>query len=67
MINIQFNENEMTLDTAILLSDLLQQMGCTNGIYAVSLNRHFIPRADHANTLVQAGDHVEIIMPMQGG
>lgn len=38
-----------------------------DGPFAVALNTVFVPRQDYADTMVQAGDAVEIVRPMVGG
>lgn len=35
--------------------------------YAVAVNHHYIPRHQYANTLLQEGDRIVLITPMQGG
>lgn len=67
MITIQFNNENMTLESDYLLKTLLAKQGLKNDCYAVAVNRQFIPRAYYENTILKEGDVVEIISPMQGG
>ena len=46
---------------------LLARMGLHDAVVATALNGTFIPSAQRATTTLRAGDHVEILAPMQGG
>ncbi|MBB6523176.1 sulfur carrier protein ThiS [Pseudoteredinibacter isoporae] len=35
--------------------------------FAVALNAQFIPRSQYADTALQEGDDLELLVPMQGG
>lgn len=35
--------------------------------FAVALNTQFIPRSQYADTALQEGDDLELLVPMQGG
>ncbi len=37
------------------------------GPFAVALNREFLPRSLFAHTPLQEGDHLDLVVPMQGG
>jgi sulfur carrier protein len=65
MISIRFNEEVLQLEE-MSLSALLTARGYVEA-YAVSLNRQFLPKAQHAEIRLKENDLVEIIQPMQGG
>ncbi|MET1254449.1 sulfur carrier protein ThiS [Aliikangiella maris] len=35
--------------------------------YAVAVNEQFIPRSQHSQQVLQEGDSIELVVPMQGG
>lgn len=35
--------------------------------YAVAINMQFVPKANYASTMLQDGDVIELLAPMQGG
>jgi sulfur carrier protein len=67
MIIIKFNDQSITLRSAIYLNEFLMLHAEKNSIYAVSLNRKFIAKSNYSSILLHEGDHIELISPMQGG
>jgi sulfur carrier protein len=67
MIRIRFNDQLVTLASPLNLSQFLIMHTKQNGCYAVALNRQFIAESNYSTKLLQEGDHVELITPMQGG
>lgn len=67
MLTIYLNDQAHTWPQPITLADFLTQHGYDHGHFAVALNRQFLPRVQHSHTLLQSGDTVDIITPMQGG
>lgn len=57
----QLRENKKTLQ------DLVEQMGLSNGRYAIEVNREIIPRSEHAAFALNAGDEVEVVQAIGGG
>jgi sulfur carrier protein len=57
---------ELQEDAGDLIA-LLARMGLHDAVVATALNGTFIPSARRATTTLRAGDHVEILAPMQGG
>lgn len=50
------------------LEVLLKQPGIVHcKTFAVALNREFIPKSRYREVMLNNGDQVEILMPMQGG
>jgi sulfur carrier protein len=46
---------------------MLEQKSTIATHVAIALNNHFIPKAMFANTFLQEGDRIDLIIPMQGG
>ncbi|WP_369928934.1 sulfur carrier protein ThiS [Xanthomonas sp. NCPPB 2632] len=59
--------NGETQDDAADLLALLARMGLREAVVATALNGTFVPVAQRGSTLLRAGDHVEVLAPMQGG
>lgn len=65
-MNILYNGE--TRETQIrYLSELLVECQLEQAAVATALNGDFVPRSQRANTLLQEGDRVEVVAPMQGG
>ncbi len=67
MITILLNDKPIPLAEPHSLETLLSTNGYTGGHFAVAINKTFIPKSRYANTLLQEGDHIEVLSPMQGG
>ncbi|OGT35377.1 MAG: thiamine biosynthesis protein ThiS [Gammaproteobacteria bacterium RIFCSPHIGHO2_12_FULL_37_14] len=65
-MSVKFNNEIIELNNNSLLKVLIER-GYHQAYYAVAVNQSFIPRALHEQTLLQQGDVIEIISPMQGG
>ncbi len=64
-MNIILN-GEPTDTTAATLADLLTQSGYQDAVVATAVNGTFVP-ATARNVAINAGDHIEVLAPMQGG
>jgi sulfur carrier protein len=60
--------NGMKTDTtARNVAELLREQGYEGKIIAVARNSVFVPKMEHTNTILNDGDDIEIVAPMQGG
>ena len=66
-MRILLNDNEQLIDEATALSSLLKAHGNNEGAFAIAVNDTFIPRSDYESTILNDGDRVELLIPMQGG
>ena len=66
-MKILLNDNEQPIEDATTLSSLLKAHGSDEGAYAIAVNDTFIPRSDYEITILNDGDRVELLIPMQGG
>jgi len=67
MIKIILNGELLELNSVLSLSDFLKtQQNCTQ-TFAVAINEEFIARQRYAEIMLNDGDSVEIVAPMQGG
>jgi len=67
MISIHVNGREESVENSISVTDLLELLGLTGKRVAVELNREIVPRSQHAETSLQAGDYIEIVHAIGGG
>ncbi|MEN9226604.1 MAG: sulfur carrier protein ThiS [Thermostichus sp. HHBFW_bins_43] len=65
-MRVLINQEPHELPEGTTLADAVLTVGA-NGPYAVAVNLNFVPRTQYAQTLLQEGDHVEIITPAAGG
>ena len=66
-MEIQVNGELRSVAADITVSGLLQALGVHEGPVAVERNRHIVPRAEHATTVLSAGDVLEVVHFVGGG
>jgi sulfur carrier protein len=67
VIHILINDKPMAIKKDSALLNILKQEGYGNACFAVAINRNFIPQSKYQEIILNEGDHVEIVAPMQGG
>ena len=67
MINVNLNNIPTTLASNTSLEAALTNIDQQLQPFAVALNKQFIPQRLYATVLLQDGDSIEIVTPMQGG
>lgn len=67
MITVHLNNQPILILPNSTLADTLNKYNDANVHCAIAINRHFIPRSKYADTLLNDGDVIDIITPMQGG
>ena len=53
--------------TSINLAAILHEVGYSDARVATAVNGHFVPVGQRASCPIEAGDHLEIVAPRQGG
>ena len=66
-IQITRNNNLEHIDQNQPLSTVLKHWGYQDKSFAVAINHEFIPRHRFNEIVLQEGDVLEIVTPMQGG
>ena len=66
-MEIRFNGEIREVAGVMSLDELLEQMQDLPENFAVAINENFVPRIAYSGTKVEAGDDVELLVPMQGG
>jgi sulfur carrier protein len=67
MIEITVNGEPHRLGPPFLVFQLLNQLDLTGKRLAVELNGEIVPRSQHASTLLNNGDKLEIVVAVGGG
>jgi sulfur carrier protein len=49
------------------IADLVLEVNAAHAAVAVAVNTEFVPRSAYADTVLNAGDHIDIVSPQQGG
>lgn len=66
-MQVWLNDSPVDLLHALTLEEALKQWPDLGSTFAVAINHVFIPKNNHAQTMIQAGDRIDIVTPMQGG
>lgn len=66
-MKIILNGNELTLATNSTLQDLIESQGLIGKRLAAEVNFEIIPKAKHANFILNEQDKVEIVHAIGGG
>lgn len=66
-MNVVLNGESRDLAAGTTLADLLQSIDLGQRRFAVEINEELVPRSEHADRVLQAGDRVEIVQAIGGG
>lgn len=66
-MKIVLNGEPRELERPVSAEQLLRQLGMMGPNVALALNEDFVPRSNYGTTLIDDGDRLEIVAPMQGG
>lgn len=67
MIQISVNGEIKTVESNININELIKALNYTTPGFAVAINTTFVPIAKYAETIINAGDEIDILAPVQGG
>lgn len=67
MIAITLNGSEQQVPAAWTLSQLIEQLGHAGKRIAIERNGEIVPRSQHGQTSLLAGDKLEIVVAVGGG
>lgn len=67
MSGVRVNGELQDLATPLPVQVMLDVLGYQAARVAVAVNNEFVPRSAYGETLVQAGDAVDVLMAVQGG
>jgi sulfur carrier protein len=66
-IDIVVNGNARSVQPGTTVSGIIAELGLTGRPVAVERNREVVPRAQHASTVLAAGDRLEVVTFVGGG
>ncbi len=66
-IDVVINGQARTIEVGTTVLVLLDQLGLGDRRVAVERNREIVPRAEHASTVLSAGDRLELVTFVGGG
>ncbi len=66
-MHINLNGSPMEIETNSNLEHMLDIWGYQKNMFAVAINKCFVAREHYAATILQTGDEVAVVSPMQGG
>lgn len=67
-IVVSFNGEGFAIHRGMTLADFLQQRGYTpEQRIATAINTQFVPKGQYAQTLLNDGDRIDVVAPIQGG
>lgn len=66
-MRIYLNQNLLVLENTMSLKNFLQQQKCVGDHFAVAVNKSFVPRVGYETIMLNENDHVDVVLPMQGG
>jgi thiamine biosynthesis protein ThiS len=66
-IDVVINGQPHTIEYGTTISVLIDRLGLGERRVAVERNREIVPRANHASTVIAAGDRLELVTFVGGG
>lgn len=66
-ISITVNGDDRAIPAGSTVADLLAALGLTDGPVAVERNREVVRKARHGDTVLAAGDRLEVVTFLGGG
>jgi sulfur carrier protein len=67
MINIFLNGESSSLNKPETLDLALMEWGYQDGCYAIAINETFVPRSQYHQQLINEGDRIDVVSPLEGG
>lgn len=67
MIDIRLNGEPHRLDSETTVARLMEELGYSGKRVAVEKNGGIVPKSRHAQTRVEQGDRIEIVVAVGGG
>lgn len=67
MIHIYINDEEQLIKPEQSLLSVLTDFFDVSQHFAVAINQQLVPKKKYASTFLNPLDHLDIIVPMQGG
>lgn len=66
-IDLIINGHKKTFQAPLDIDRLLEEEGYKDKLVAVAVNGVFVPKAHYCGSILQEGDEIDVVSPMQGG
>lgn len=66
-IDVVINGQSQAVKVGTTVAELIESLGLRDRRVAVERNREVVPRAQHASTVLAAGDRLEVVTYVGGG
>jgi sulfur carrier protein len=66
-MQLQVNGEMHTLSAVQCIDDVLRELGFDAKKIAVAVGGEFVPRSEYAQRVVNEGEQIDIVAPVQGG
>lgn len=66
-IKVSVNNDIVELPPGSTITQALLQCGYDCDRHAVAVNTEFVPRSQHGDFALKAGDRIDVLAPIQGG
>jgi thiamine biosynthesis protein ThiS len=66
-ITISLNGSNVEVDSGLTLGQLVDQKGLVRQMIAIEYNGEILPRHQYDNTMIHAGDVLEVVQMVGGG
>jgi sulfur carrier protein len=66
-IKVSINSDIVELPPGCTIVQALTQCGYSCDRHAVAVNTEFVPRSQHDDYVLSAGDRIDVLAPVQGG
>ncbi|MBD3792846.1 MAG: sulfur carrier protein ThiS [Campylobacterales bacterium] len=67
MITVSINGERKEIKEGLNIKELIKALGYTTSGFAIAINTTFVPIAKYLETIIKAGDEIDILAPVQGG
>jgi sulfur carrier protein len=67
MIEILLNGKTLQLSEPLTIVELLAQKHFDSDCFALAINKEFVPKSFYTLKIIQHGDILDVVTPMQGG
>ena len=66
-MDVEVNGKILSLPDSCTVAQLLDRMNLTGKRIAIERNREIIPKSQYADTILHAGDRLEVVVAVGGG
>lgn len=67
MIEVSVNGKLVQLDEGLTVAQMIEALNYKTQGFAVAVNTTFVAIASYNETIIKAGDNIDILAPVQGG